>query len=240
MLYVLYGTDQKKAREKLHKLTEALLLKKPDASFSYVDEEKFSRAYLEALISEQGLFESKQIIVLSNILKNKEIKEFFLTHKKAIGLSSNIFFLIEGALDKTVVSKLQKVSEKVELFGESLLNVKKEIKFNVFALADALGTRDRKRLWVLYQKAKLLNVADEEIHGILFWQTKNMLLTLKSKSLSETGLNPFVYKKAQSFLKNYSKEDLESMMNVLVAFFHDSRRGKYDFAMVLEKFTLKV
>ncbi len=240
MLYVLYGTDQKRAREKLHKLTEVLLLKKPDASSSYVDEETFSGAYLESLIKEQGLFESKQIIVLSNIFKNKDIKDFFLTHRKAVGFSSNIFFLIEGALDKATVLKLQKVSEKVELFGESLRTVKKEKEFSIFTLADALGARDRKKLWVLYQKAKRLNIADEEIHGVLFWQTKNMLLVARTENLNETGLNPFVYKKAQAFLKNYSKKELEFAAETLVVLSHDARRGKHDFAIALEKFILEV
>lgn len=240
MLYVLYGTDQKKAYEKLHKLTESLLGKKPDASFTHIDDESFSSAHIESLISGQGLFENKQVVVLSNIFKNSDAKEFFLAHRKDFSASSNIFFLLEGGLDKATILKLQKVSEKVELFGESLRELKKEKEFNTFSFADALGTRDRKKLWVLYQKAKRFNIADEEIHGVLFWQVKNMLLAGKARSANEAGLNPFVYKKAQSFLKNYSEEELGNLARTLIKLSHDARRGKHDFATALERFVLVV
>jgi len=150
----------------------------------------------------------------------------------------NIFFLLEGGLDKATILKLEKVSEKIECFGESLREPKKEKEFNTFSFADALGARDRKKLWVLYQKAKRFNIADEEIHGILFWQTKNMLLAGKAGSPSEAGMNPFVYKKARSFLKNYSTEELGSLSRTLITLSHDARRGKHDFATALERFTL--
>jgi len=70
MLYVLYGTDQEKSRTKLRALTESLVGKKPDASFTYIDDDTFSSSLLDSLISSQGLFESKQIVVLSGIIKS--------------------------------------------------------------------------------------------------------------------------------------------------------------------------
>jgi len=240
MLYLLYGTDKEKTRAKMHSLVDALLAKKSDASLVSVKAGAFEPAFLESYISGQGLFEARQIVVLDHVFENTEAKEAILDRRKELAESPNIFFLLEGELDKATLTKLEKYAERAEMFGERMQKGKKERVFNTFSLADALGARDRKSLWVLYMRGRRANIAPEEMHGVLFWQVKSMLLALTSGGAQASGLNPFVYKKALSFLKKYSEVELRETLSTLVQLSHDARRGKHDFDTALERFVLEV
>ena len=87
-----------------------------------------------------------------------------------------------------------------------------------------MGKRDKKGAWAEYQKVLKEGLVPEEIHGILFWQIKTMLLASSSKSSVEADLNPFVFKKAKEFSKNYSEDELKKCL-------HDS----FPFIMTLEE-----
>jgi hypothetical protein len=100
--------------------------------------------------------------------------------------------------------------------------------------------RDKKQLWVLYTKAKMREIAAEEIHGILFWQAKAMILAAQTRSAKEAGLNPYVYDKSKASLHKYSLEEMKLISTKLVSIYHNARRGLGDFDGALEKFILEV
>lgn len=242
MLYVLHGGDTKKARVKLHSLLDNLFEKKPDASFIKVDDESFEASQMTELIEGQGLFESKCIVLLDGVFKNKDNKDVLSKSLKEIANSENIFILIEEKIDKGTLSKMEKatVSDKGRIQEFTLKEAPKKEEFNVFKMTDALGRRNKKSLWVLYQEALKNGVSSEEIYGILFWQLKSMLLADCSKSASEAGLNPFVFKKSTDFLKNYTKEEIQKLSSSLIRVAHDSRRGIHELDIALERFILVV
>lgn len=239
MLYFLYGGDKDKARSKAHGLVETLLKKKPDASFFKLTLENWSEAHFEEYIGGQGLFENKYVVLADGLFENKEVKEFIVKRLKDLKESQNIFIFREGELDKASLTKIEKNAEKVQELVLANEPRKKE-EFNVFSLTDAFGRRDRKNLWILYNQAKNANVEDEQIHGILFWQVKNMLLASKVKSANDAGLSPFVFSKAQGFSKNFSAEELEKKSADLIELYHDARRGIHDFSLSLERFILSI
>src|SRR3989344_461017 len=188
MIYLLYGTDTLKSREKSRALLNNIFAKKPNASYIRIDKENFDESEVEELIGGQGLFENKYIIVFDGLFSDKNIKK----------------------------------------------------KFNIFTLTDALGRRDKKGFWVLYQKAKLNNVSDEEVHGILFWQIKNMLLSFDAKDAEAAGLNDFVFRKSLGFTKNYSYNELKKLLRELVFLYHDARKGIHKIDIALERFILSI
>ncbi len=237
MIYLLYGSDVEKSRNKLHDLVQTLLKKKPDASHLKITDENFDEAQLDEHISSSGLFASKSIIEVDNVFRNKDAKEVILKRIKDIAESDNIFVFLEGELNKTETAKFDKNAEKIQAF-ELKEEVEEKKDFNIFSLTDALGRRDRKQLWVLYTKAKQKGIADEEIHGILFWQIKAMLLALQTKTAQEAGLNPFVFSKSLGFSKNYSEPELKKISSDLISIYHNARRGIHDFDVALEKFVL--
>ncbi len=238
MIYLLYGSDSHKAREKLHELVSGLIKKKPDASHIRMTDEDFDEARLEENISGMGLFSSKTIVEMDNVFRKKEHKEAVMDRLKDIALSENIFVFLEGELLAGEVKKFDKYSEKVQKFEVKEELVKKD--FNIFSLTDAFGKRDRKQLWVLFTKAKRKDVAAEEIHGIIFWQLKAMLQAASATSAKEAGLNPFVFQKSQGFLKNFKPEELPAISSRLISIYHDARRGIHDFDSALERFILEV
>lgn len=240
MLYFFCGTDTDTARSKMNAVLEALVAKKPDASVIRVRADAFDPGMLPAYIGGQGLFESKQIVVLDHVCADAEIKHAVLEARKEMAASPNLFFVLEGNLDKATAEKFKRAAEKFEISGELGRTKKEPPSFNTFALSDALGARDRKGLWVLLQEGKRHHVSDEEMHGVLFWQAKSMLLAAQAHSTESSGLNPFVFRKAKGFLENYAVDELQHMLRQLTALPHEARRGRFELASALERFVLSI
>jgi DNA polymerase III delta subunit len=238
MIYLLHGTDIIKSREKLHSLLGSMFAKKPDASFVRVEAGEFDESRLDEFVGGQGLFTNKYIIVFDNLFLDKKVKEVLLKSLKEISKSENIFIFLEEKLNKTELNKFEKYAEKIQEFVG--VEIEKKKKFDIFSLTEALGKRDKKNLWVLYQKAKMNNVSDEEVHGILFWQVKSMLLSLNTKDAKESGLNPFVFRKSLGFVKNYSESELRKLSFSLISLYHDTRRGVHEMDSAMERFILGI
>jgi DNA polymerase III delta subunit len=238
MLYVIHGTDIEKAREKSRALFEALREKKPDASAGTITAEEITLERLVELTETQGLFENKQILFMDRTLENKDIREVMLEKIDAIKESPNIFIFFEGKLTKEVLKKLEKRAEKITEY--ELGEAKEKESSSFFPMADALGSRDKKKLWVMLRDALESDAAPEEIHGILFWQAKSMALASKTSSASEAGLNPFVYGKAKRFLSLWKDGEVEALVSRLVHMYHRAHRGEADFEIELEKLALDI
>jgi DNA polymerase III delta subunit len=250
MLYFIYGDDKEKARAKTQDLIGSLQKKKPDAAFFKVTTENFSESELEGLMGGQGLFENKYIVFFDSVFENKEFKESIGGKLKEIAQSANVFIFLEGKMEKKMLEKVEKHAEKVQEFS----NEKKEGRtfgtgggkdfnlkeFNIFSLGEAFGNRDRKNLWVIYQKALMRDLPSEEIHGILFWQWKSMVLAEEAKTAGEAGLNPYVFQKSKNFAKNFKEGELQKIGKELVSMYHDAHRGVHDFPTALEGFILKI
>ncbi|MDO8620085.1 MAG: hypothetical protein Q7R64_01920 [bacterium] len=248
MLYFFYGSDKDSAREKANALILSLQKKKPDAELFRLDPssrgepslgeepEQWLHAKLTELAGSQGLFNNSYLVYLTNVLEDKEVKEIFLERLGEIGESPNVFIMLEGEVDKKTLLAITDVAEKVQLFEGK--EEKRKPAFNIFSLTDAFGKRDKKSLWVLYQKAVASGAVPEEIHGILFWQLKSMLVASTARTAGEAGVAPFVFTKAKSFLKNYSVEELQKFSSIFVRMYHDAHRGIHDFEIALERFIL--
>ncbi len=238
MIYLIYGNSHQKAREKVRALVDAQIVKKPDALSFRITTENWKDTNLAELIQSQGLFVSKYIVVFDHLLREEGSNDTLLEALQELAESPHIFIFLEDELTKEILKKVEKKAEKVQEISEAK---KPEAKgFNVFLLTDAFGMRNKKDLWVLYEKAIVSGVEPEEIHGILFWQTKAMLASVQANSPEEAGLKPFVYQKSSRFAKNFKIEELRELSSRLVSIPHDSRRGLIDFGTALERFILGV
>jgi len=239
MLYVLYGPNLEEGRKKLHVLLSGLQKKRPEASLFRFTSENLRESELRDLCGARGLFEPKHIVLLDLPSATADGKRILLDALPALSDSENLFVLFEGTLEAKVLAALKKYAEKIQTHSTGAREKRAEA-FNRFALPEALGRRDRKMLWVLYQKALRSGMAEEEIHGLLFWQVKSMLAAAQAGSAEASGLKPFVYSKAKSAARNYSPEELEALSARLVMLYHEARRGKYDLETALERFVLSV
>lgn len=238
MIYLVHGNDNNLVRDKLHGLLRALSIKKPNAEVFRITSEDWAKEKIDELMESQGLFERKYIVVLDYLLGNKEAAEVLFSKLAELKSSENVFVIVEGAIDAAKLTKLGKVAEKTWKADSKETTAKKS--FNVFSLTDALGRRDKKNLWALYHKAILTGSEPEELHGLLLWQVKNLLIASQSGSAEEAGQKPFVWMKAQGFLKNFTEEDLKKSSASLVDIYHNARRGIVEFDVALEKFILQM
>lgn len=239
MIYLIYGSNFTRTREKMREILATQLKKDPDASYFRFEIDTWEPSRLEELIASKGLFQKKLVVILDNLLADKEVSKEILENIKSLAESENIFVFIESTLTKEVIKKMERVALKVQCFDDEEV-AEKEEKFKIFTLADAFGAKDKKKLWILYQKALRSYIAHEQIHGILFWQVKAMLMSLQAKSAKESGLNPYVYSKSLRFAKNYTEDELKKLSTELVRTYHESRRGIIDFESALERFVLSI
>lgn len=237
MLYLIYGNDFEKARGKARELIANLLKKRPGAEVFRLEDEMVSGGKLDELSGGQGLFQRKYIVFADNVFRSEEAKEISLGKLKELAESENIFIFLENELAKTDLKELAKFAEKIQKFSGL---VKKEKPFNVFALTEMLGRRDKRGLWILYQKTLAEGLAPEEIHGILFWQIKAILAAVLAKTAEEVGFKPFVFQKSRNFAKNYSTTELKNLSSKMVSIYHNSRRSGPSLDVALERLILEM
>lgn len=225
MIYFYHGTDTEKARVKSRELIDSLRKKKPDASFFKIDSDNFLMSILDEYIGGQGLFVNKNIILLDRLCEKKEIKEQFLEKIKEIAESQNIFIILEGKIDKATAVKIEKKSEKFIKFDldEKALTEKENKKndeLNIFEIANALARRNKKEIWVLYRQLIDSGKVAEEIHGVLFWKAKTMLLA--------------------GGTYNWKDRELLKFIDELVTVYHEARRGRHELETGLEALILGI
>ena len=112
--------------------------------------------------------------------------------------------------------------------------------FNIFTFTDAVGSRQKRRAWILYRKALSVGISAEEIFYKLVWQIKSMLIASKTKNVGETDMKTFPYNKAKSFLKNFKPDELEALSEGLVVGYSLIRRGEGEMEMFVEKILLSL
>lgn len=228
MLYIFSGKDFKKRQEKLN----SFLQKHKNNVLSF-DEIGFSIENFVSLLRNQDIFGDSPIYLFEDVLSG--FKNEIFSFLKEINDSEKIFIFNEQEIDKILIEKINKISKNVYLFDSA--DGKKE-KFNIFSITDSFGERDKKKTWILLQKAIQNNVSSEEIVNILIWQVKNLLITKESGDIKKTGLSPFVFKKSKKYSENFKLEELADYSRKLVSFFHENHLG-LDINQNLELFILK-
>ncbi|MDD5318842.1 MAG: hypothetical protein PHF79_03455 [Candidatus Pacebacteria bacterium] len=238
MLHVVKGSSPQGIK-KAHDIVAALQKKRPEAEVFTFSELSWSADKFSSLLSAQGLFESKYIVLLDRVLSAEGAQGAVFENLKMLAEAEHAFVLYEEKILAAELKKLEKHAFKVYEISAPVLSEKKE-QFNLFGLTDALGARDKKKAWILFNEALHREIAAEEIHGVIWWQIKSILLASGAKSAAETGLNPFVYKKAKQYAGNFSTRELTTISEKLVDMYHQAHRGEADFLVELERFVLEI
>lgn len=243
MLYLFHGKDTQKSRKKLVETIASFSKKNPHSNIFRLDPDSFDRSLFLEYVGGQSLFSDKLLIVCDGIFKNKDNGEFVLDKIKEVSLSPNVFIFIEEEILKGFLLELEKNSEKV--FKFDLLKEEKEKGFNIFSISDAFGEKDKKKLWIVFNKAKREGMVAEEVFWKIVWQLKNMLIAKIAedkgdRAIEKLKLSPFVLNKSKKYAKNFTEEELKKFYGDLVILYHESRRGNGDFDSLLESFILNL
>ena len=146
---------------------------------------------------------------------------------------------------------LWRVKKNIEYYllgGEEKNGGGKKDSYKLFAVPDAIATRDGKRAWVGYNEGVMLGVEPTEIFWKVWWQIKVLLIVhniLESGGseddvIRESGLHPFVARKALWNVKRFTGPELKNYSWRLVQIYHDERRGISNLEVELEKFILDI
>ena len=234
MLYVIYGNDREKGRARFCALREKLL--KENGDERVVLEGEATDGFFDMAVVSRGLFGETTLFVFDSVLEKKNEQAVLRTHGKELAVSPNNFLIFEPTLEKDVSAELASVATDSEECAGKKSEYKPE--FNIFSLGDALGKKNKKELWVLYQSAQSAGISSEEICGTLFWSVKNLALMKNAKPSDDAGLNPFVAKKTRAFAANYSREEIVSVSRALSVLYHEAHRGGEPMDVALERFIL--
>ena len=237
MLYIFYGDDLARLSRESRTAIEGEV-KKKGAHLNELSGALSVGEYSD-LAAGNALFGGTRVFLSEDALDTKEGREEVVTASDLLAASPHLFVFRAGKLDKETVTALKKTNAKLWEF--SLPEKRGREGFNIFALADAFGERDKKRAWSLLATAFDEGLSAEEIHGTLFWGVKNMLSIKRAGARpEESGLAPFPLGKAVRFAKQFSERELEDMATKMVAMYHDAHRGLCDLDIELERLVLTV
>lgn len=238
MLYLISGKDFKANNTRC----KEIIKKYPKATRMEYNEETFSDEVCQELLSSQELFGNETLVILSGVLEKKDDVDYILKNLKDIQSSKTIFIFLEGEITKKIFNQIKKRAEDA-WFSEDGIN-KRDVEFSIFSLTDAVGKRDKKRAWIILQRAYSHGIAPESIYGTLFWHIKTLALVQgaqeRGEDLSNLNLKPFVVNKTLGFLRNYNKTDIQKMLKGLIDVYHRAHGGKEEFDIGLEKLLLKI
>ncbi len=238
MLYIFYGTDNKKVIDKARTLVDSLRAKKPDASFIEINSENWNPYIIEEHVGGQGLFSNKYIVYINRVGNEEEKVDKMIEMMGVMKESPNIFIISEGKVNANLKKAFEKYGEKVVVIDEAEKVPKKE--FNIFALADAIGNRDKFRAWSIYRDAVANGLESESILGTIFWQLKSMAVARDAKTAGEAGLNPFIFSKAKKGCGLYKEGELNKLLEQTIVLYHDGHRGLIDLELGIERLMLKL
>ncbi|HNW71411.1 MAG TPA: hypothetical protein PKZ36_01110 [Candidatus Paceibacterota bacterium] len=213
MIYLFAGDDVKNKIENYEIFLESL---KKEMEIFFVNKNNFDPIQIESFYSGSGLFFSKCVIVFTNIFEKEEIQNFVLEKLSFFGESQNLFIFSEGKLNKTTIDAFKKARAELNIF--ELPKYKKE-KYNSFLLANAFEAKDKIKLWIYFRQAIDLDVAMEELAGILSWKVKDMILK-------------------RNFSK-FKEEELQNFSSKLSYLLPEARRNGIDAESAFEQFLLE-
>ncbi len=229
MLQVFFGTDSGKARA-----AALAAARESGLSLERIEAESFQSGQLRDVVESVSLFGAPSAYILDMPSDNDDFSAELFSILSELPHSPHAFFVIEGLLLADQKKKYQKQTESLEEFKRGDVE-----RFNTFALADALCTRDKKNGWLLLARARAAGLTPEEIIGALWWQLKLMLLAGKTSSAQEAGVNAFPYNKAKKALSHFAPGRVEELAESLLALYHQGHAGEVELDLALEQWVLE-
>ncbi|HEY4483496.1 MAG TPA: hypothetical protein VI953_04965 [Candidatus Paceibacterota bacterium] len=247
MLTVFTGDDTEAALEAwLASLAESRRAVPADVR---LEGELLNEAKLEEYINSASMFGGATRVSARDVFASSELGEFAEKHIKELAASANSFAFLEAKVPAALRKKLEKLDalklfEKNERVRVSEEWEDKQEKNRIYSVADALGRRDRKGLWVEYWRLVLAGFSGEEIFWKLQWQVKNMLLAPSANSATEAGMSPYPFDKARVAAKNFKRDELVDYSRRLLDMWGQAHLGEQGggqpLDLALEQFILAI
>ena len=243
MIKYYWGSDREGGRE-MSRATLATQRKMSKSSpvFEFAGDD-VNLDNLRELIYARPFIGDRVIVFLDHLALNSAMSNFVIENLSVLHSSANVFIFWEDETGVAMAKAISKLGDEVREFKETGHFKQEEEKTKLtklFAVADALGSRDRKRAWLLYHEARRAGLATEEIFWKLVWKVKTLLMVETAPVGSILPLKPYPLSQARQQIKGYKPGELSHLSSRLVHLYHDSRRGLLDFDFSLEQLLLEL
>ncbi len=132
--------------------------------------EQLSTEEMVSMASTEALFGGKQTFVLEGALYGERGEEF-VDLLEVFAESPHTFVFHEEKLLKAETEALKKAGAKIELEKKA---EKKEYRFDNFGVAEALGKKDKKGLWLALMASWRAGEKPEAVAGLMAWKARQM------------------------------------------------------------------
>lgn len=232
MYTVFFGTDRKGVRDAA---TQYLKENLPtDATLTTIEAVEYQTGQLADALGATSLFGGSEWFILDTPSANEDMLAEVTHSLPELSESGNTFLILEGLL--LAPAKKKYATHAVELCEQT---APKAERTNPFVLAEALASKDKRRLWLLLQEAKLSGAREEELVGLLWWQLKTLRLASLTDTATEAGMKDFPYNKAKRALAKFAPGEVERLAQSLLELYHDGHAGVRDLEIALEEWVLK-
>ena len=227
MMYLFHGSDVEKVRAKAFEWVAKARAKEPNLAYARLAREEITPAALEDAALSSGLFVKRLLVLIDDpfpVVRAADDEEGDLgntasileEYLDALAASDNAIVIVAP---KLASAKVKKITAKVKMaYTYEKTDSKEERGFNG-NLVNALAARSREKLWVEINRALREGDAPEMLHGLLHW---------KARDLMEKGSRAWTPKEART------------LSLALIALLQDSRRGRLDLSLSLERFALTI
>ncbi len=213
MIYLFYGSDVGKVRERAFAFVAGARAKEPNLAYLRLAGEEITADALSGVATSRGLFVSRVLALVDDPFFVDSPIEAAL---EVLAASNNAIVVIAP---KLLAARAKKLLAKATKAYEYNLKEKKEGRGFNFELVNALAARSREKLWLELMLALRAGDAPEMLHGLLHWKARDMLA-----------------KGARA----YTREEARKLSFELIALLQNSRRSGVNLALALEKFALSV
>ncbi|MEK7515757.1 MAG: hypothetical protein AAB555_02405 [Patescibacteria group bacterium] len=188
MIYLFHGSDVEKTRAKAFEWVATARKKEPNLAYVRLAREELTNAALEDAALSGGLFVKRLLILLDDPFvahtryaqeQDAEIdenevapSELIEDHLDELVASDNAIVILAPKLAATKAKKIS-ARAKMEYKFDKKAALEDKRGFNS-ALVNALGARNRDKLWLEINRALRAGDAPEMLHGLLHWKARDM------------------------------------------------------------------
>lgn len=113
--------------------------------------------------------------------------------------------------------------------------------YSPFAIQDAVGERNVKKVWIEYIKLRLAGIEAEDLIHKIISKTKDMVAINQGVTKEDLGIKDYPFSKSKKDLRNWTIEDLKNFYSGLVEIYHRARmESGNDLSVALERLLLSI
>jgi hypothetical protein len=182
MIYLFHGSDIEKTRAKAFEWVAKARDKEPNLAYVRLAREELTDAALEDAAQSGGLFVKRLLILIDDPFPNvKDIgspssdeglpMSVLDDHLDALAASDNAIIILAP---KLAAAKVKKFIAKAKVVYKYDRAVPSELRGFNANLVNALGSKNREKLWLEINRALYAGDAPEMLHGLLHWKARDM------------------------------------------------------------------